>query len=204
MGRRSKLTPEVHDALVNSIRLGASLKIATDHAGIGPTTFHSWMARGDREPGRFRDFRDDIQKARAQCGIDALEAIQAASAKRRQAAAWLLERRHGYRHDATFHLDFDQEPPVETTNTDTESPEQYFVRQLTNAEEAVADARSKGSYQAAINGQRMCITLREKLDAIRASAAADFAVDDAGAVAAEIHELLAIPAIAKAFEQVKH
>ena len=120
-----------------------------------------------------------------------------------QAAAWLLERRHGYRRDATLHID-EKPAPKAATDPAAESTERYLARQLEAAEQAVGAARAEGAWQAAGNGQRMAISLREKLDAVRASEAADFAVDDAATVAAEIRELLAIPAIAEAFGRGTH
>jgi hypothetical protein len=66
MGRKTKLTPEVHQAVVGALRLGASVRLATKHAGIGATTYHSWLKRGEREDGPYREFGRAVQAARGQ------------------------------------------------------------------------------------------------------------------------------------------
>ena len=204
MGRPSKLTPERSRAITSALRAGATREMAARAAGIHPGTLFAWLAKGrEANRGRHHEFHEAVKKAEARNGLEHLVVVrQAAKDGSWQASAWMLERRHGYRRDATFHID---EPAPKVTEAPAhESTEQYFARQLADAEKAVADARAEGSYQAAVNAQRMAISLREKLDAVRASEAADFAVDDAQAVADEIRELLAIPAIAEAFGRGAH
>ena len=204
MGRPSKLTPERSRAITGALRAGATREMAARAAGIHPGTLFAWLAKGRAASrGSYYEFHEAVKKAEARNGLEHLVVVrQAAKDGSWQAAAWMLERRHGYRRDATFHLD--EPAPKVTEAPANESTEQYFARQLADAEKAVADARAEGSYQAAVNAQRMAISLREKLDAVRASEAADFAVDDAQAVADEIRELLAIPAIAEAFGRGAH
>jgi|10_taG_2_1085330.scaffolds.fasta_scaffold00470_26 hypothetical protein len=201
MGRPSKLTEERRRTIVGALRAGATWDIACRLAKVHRSTAHRWAAKGSQaKSGEYRDFHDEVKHAEAVSAVGGLQVIQAAAKDGTwQAAAWLLERRHGYRRDATFHVE--PPPPKVIESPADESPEQYYARQLADAEKAVADARAEGSYQAAVNGQRMAIALREKLDAVRASEAADFAVDDAKAVADEIRELLAIPAIAAQFNR---
>lgn len=194
MGRRSKLTQEVHDAIVGAIQLGASARIAAASAGIGERTFHTWMRRRD---GPYRQFRQDVQKARASHAIDALEIIHRAAETKWQAAAWLLERRHGYCRGAA--LGDDLEPVVDVPHPGEESTVEYLARQVTEAETATQEARARGSWQAVVAGQRQAVMLRAQLDAARAAEESDFAVDDAESVAAEIRALLDIPVIAEAF-----
>ena len=204
MGRPSKLTPERSRAITGALRAGATREMAARAAGIHPGTLFAWLAKGrEAHRGMYHQFHESVKKAEAHNGLEHLVVVrQAAKDGSWQASAWMLERRHGYRRDATFHLD--EPAPKVTEAPANESTEQYFARQLVDAEKAVADARAEGSYQAAVNAQRMAISLREKLDAVRASEAADFAVDDAQAVADEIRELLAIPAIAEAFGRGAH
>ena len=204
-GRPSKLTEERRRTIAGALRAGATWDIACRLAKVHRSTAHRWVAKGSQaKSGEYRDFYDEVKHAEAVSAVQSLQTIQAASKDGTwQAAAWLLERRHGYRRDATFHV---EPAPAPSASPDPagETTEQYLARQLADAEKAVADARAEGSYQAAVNGQRMAIALREKLDAVRASEAADFAVDDAQAVADEIRELLAIPAIAEAFGRGAH
>ena len=205
MGRPSKLTEQRRRTIAGALRAGATWDIACRLAKVHRSTAHRWAAKGrTAKSGEYRDFYDEVKHAEAVSAVQSLQTIQAASKDGTwQAAAWLLERRHGYRRDATFHID-DKPAPKATTAPAAESTERYLARQLEAAEQAVGAARAEGSWQAAVNGQRMAISLREKLDAVRASEAADFAVDDAATVAAEIRELLAIPAIAEAFGRGTH
>ena len=205
MGRPSKLTPERSRAITGALRAGATREMAARSAGIHPGTLFAWLAKGRAaNRGSYYEFHEAVKKAEAHNGLEHLVVVrQAAQDGSWQASAWMLERRHGYRRDATFHVESEPAPSA-SPDPAGETTEQYLARQLADAEKAVADARAEGSYQAAVNGQRMAIALREKLDAVRASEAADFAVDDAQAVADEIRELLAIPAIAEAFGRGAH
>ena len=65
-GRPTKLTSEVHQTIVEYIRAGVFSHVAASAAGISKTTFHRWMRRGEREPGIYRDFMENVQQAQAQ------------------------------------------------------------------------------------------------------------------------------------------
>ncbi len=65
-GRPTKLTLEVHQTIVEYIRAGVFSHVAASAAGISKTTFHRWMRHGEREPGIYRDFMEDVQQAQAQ------------------------------------------------------------------------------------------------------------------------------------------
>ena len=97
-GRRTKLTPERQQIIVESLRLGMWAKDACARASVDPSTFYRWMQRGENEArGIHRDFRDAVKAADAECQLRALAVIQrAARDSTWQAAAWLLERRHGF------------------------------------------------------------------------------------------------------------
>lgn len=87
MARPSKLTPELQDKLVEVFRIGqTSIEDACAYVGIGTTTYHRWMQEN-------REFRDVIQKARAEAVVGYLAVIRkAANSGQWQAAAWWLER----------------------------------------------------------------------------------------------------------------
>ena len=76
-GRKSKLTLDVHDAIMTSLIFGASDFAASDAAGIGERTFYDWLRRGldaeaDEEAGNpvagvelpFMHFSQDVRQAR--------------------------------------------------------------------------------------------------------------------------------------------
>ena len=95
MGRPAKLTDETVKTIVDAIKAGCPIAVACQAAGIGKTTFKSWMARGKSTDGadaHYRAFRADIRKARAHGEAQALGIIRDAMPDHWQAAAWFLER----------------------------------------------------------------------------------------------------------------
>lgn len=107
-GRRDKLTPETHERIVEALRGGNYIEHAVQAAGIGTTTFHVWMERGDTEKtGKYREFRDAVKRAQADAVLSRIEIIQDAGASGTwQAAAWWLERTQtGFKRNDRIQLD---------------------------------------------------------------------------------------------------
>ena len=99
MGRPSKLTPAVHDIIVQALASGCYRETAATCAGIAVSTFYNWMERGeaDIEHGKktpYMELVEAINKAEAQAELDALEMIRKAAPKNWNAAAWMLERKN--------------------------------------------------------------------------------------------------------------
>lgn len=94
MGRRTKLTPETHERIIQAVRAGLTHERAAAAAGIDERTFYNWMKRGESSTrGIFFQFFQDIKKAEAEGELALVARIQrAASEGTWQAAAWLLER----------------------------------------------------------------------------------------------------------------
>lgn len=104
--RSSKLTPRVHESIVQSVRSGSYQVVAAQRAGIGVTTFRNWLERGEMEEARIAEgfdpnpdeekylqFKKDVDIARAQAEIEAVQVVrQAGQNGTWQAAAWYLER----------------------------------------------------------------------------------------------------------------
>ncbi|RVX45765.1 hypothetical protein EDD27_8582 [Nonomuraea polychroma] len=67
MGRPSKLTPELRDQLCRHLEAGHFLGTAADLCGVGRSTVHRWMARGEEEdaPPEYREFCEALTRARA-------------------------------------------------------------------------------------------------------------------------------------------
>jgi len=92
------------DAIVEFLRRGLYARDAAKLAGVGETTFHDWIARGEEyaetpieevpESERiYAAFSASVEKARAEAVKVALDQIRsAASGGVWQAAAWFLER----------------------------------------------------------------------------------------------------------------
>jgi transposase len=95
---RSKLTPELTERLAQLLRAGVSVELATSIAGIGERTFYTWLERGDparraKRDARYREFREVIERARAEHESILITHLNRAAAKGSwRAAAWLLER----------------------------------------------------------------------------------------------------------------
>jgi len=66
LGRPSKLTKELQDAIVVTLKIGNYLDVTARVHGLNPSTVHSWIARGKRELRR-------IAQSEKQCGEVLLE-----------------------------------------------------------------------------------------------------------------------------------
>lgn len=96
-GRRTKLTPEVQERIVSALRAGNYMDTAAQYAGIGESTLHRWIATGREEdaPEIYKEFREAVERARAEAEVRNVHLIQqAAQGGTWQAAAWFLERSH--------------------------------------------------------------------------------------------------------------
>jgi hypothetical protein len=92
-GRPTKCTPELTNAIAADITLGLPGEVAAVAHGVGRSTFYNWLKWGRRREPGFIEFRDAIQKARAEAEHHYVGIIREAAVKSWQAAAWWLERR---------------------------------------------------------------------------------------------------------------
>lgn len=90
-----KLTPEVHERIVEVFAVGGTGKMAAGCAGISYMTLARWIQAGESSEGDTpeRKLCEAIKKAEAECFRNALQKIIDASDKNWTAAAWLLERK---------------------------------------------------------------------------------------------------------------
>ncbi|GAT71433.1 hypothetical protein PS9374_07124 [Planomonospora sphaerica] len=67
MGRRSKLTPGIHERIVQALQGGNSFATAARLAGISPRTLHAWRQRGEADDAseEFAAFAQAVELARA-------------------------------------------------------------------------------------------------------------------------------------------
>ena len=57
-GRPSKLTSELANKILESLRAGIGRNATIEAAGVGRTTFYRWLELGVRaRSGKYRDFR---------------------------------------------------------------------------------------------------------------------------------------------------
>ena len=96
-GRPTALTPETAKRILDAISVGGTYEIAAGYGGITERTLYKWIARGENGEEPFDQFVQDLNAAKAKGAIQLLSTvIRAAQEQSWQAAAWILERRHGY------------------------------------------------------------------------------------------------------------
>ncbi len=94
MPRPTKLTPEVHAAIVEMILHGSTKKDAAEAAGVHYDTFNNWMLSGQAaKKGIYFEFFEAIRRAEAQCSVNYDRVIQTAAAKGDWKAALEWKRR---------------------------------------------------------------------------------------------------------------
>ena len=95
IGRPSKLEDSRVEELVKWLKLGYYIEDACTLAGIGKTTYYRWLEKAEEGLEEYRDFRDSVQKARAEAeGAHIMNIRKAADNGVWQASAWYLERSH--------------------------------------------------------------------------------------------------------------
>jgi hypothetical protein len=95
VARPEKLTPEVQQKIVDSLRMGNYIETASAYAGINKTTLYDWLKRGARENrGKYRVFSNAVEKAMAEAEMRDVALIAQAAKENWQAAAWRLERKY--------------------------------------------------------------------------------------------------------------
>lgn len=100
IGRPTKLTPEVHAAIVAAIEAGNFAETAAALAGVHRDTFFSWMDRGRRGEAPFSDFSDAVLRARAKAEAVAVQEVRTGFSDPKtgaERAQWYLERAHNDR-----------------------------------------------------------------------------------------------------------
>jgi len=107
-GRKTKLTPDVQDRIVQAVRGGNYIQVAARYAGIGEVTFYEWLKKGetDVEGGIYRNFLKAIKDAEALAEIEAVAQVRLASRENWAAGMTWLERKFPQRwgrHERTEH-----------------------------------------------------------------------------------------------------
>lgn len=97
-GRPTRLTQEVQRKVCEAILLGCTYDLAASYAGIAQRTLFNWLAKGKEEESEiYSTFYAAVKNAEAMNAVRNLASIaQSAKDGNWAAAAWLLERRHGY------------------------------------------------------------------------------------------------------------
>ncbi len=176
-----KYNTEVHHRIVQAIKLGATYDMASKAGGVTSRTLRGWLAdakrNGDDSP--FHSLRQDILTADGASGINALACVQkAAKDGKWQAAAWLLERKHGFRRDGVREL---REHAVLPGNL-----KQHENEILAEVRRLRVDASQSGSYVSAATLMRM------ETEILTQKRAAEKAEQEATHANADTNDLLAV------------
>ena len=93
-GRKTKLTPEVQELIVDGINAGLTLGLTCARAGVNPATFYRWLEKGEAaKSGVFCEFCDTVSRAKADSAMRLVSQITLQAPTDWRAAAFLLERR---------------------------------------------------------------------------------------------------------------
>jgi len=112
MGRKTRLTTDVQNRIVDALAIGASRGTAAELSGIGESTFYRWMERGEAATrGQFREFWEAVRSAEVQAEITAIGHWRAAMPRDWRACKEFLERRFPDRWGQK--QAFDAQKPVE-------------------------------------------------------------------------------------------
>lgn len=71
MARKTRLTPEIIDAIAERIRQGTFPYIAAQSVGVARSTFYDWMGRGESGRTPFSELLDKVREASAAARHDA-------------------------------------------------------------------------------------------------------------------------------------
>jgi hypothetical protein len=64
-GRKTKLTPELQQALCDALRGGCYVETACTLVGVDESTYYRWLEKGEKGQQPYREFRDAVKKAEA-------------------------------------------------------------------------------------------------------------------------------------------
>lgn len=105
-------------AAEEAVRVGVTLRNVHNHIGVSGQTFWNWIRRGNAGEQPYARFVERVNKARAECEVATLRAMQAAGGQDPwQSKAWLLERSFSYRKD----VDNDVPPVAAGARTEEEA-----------------------------------------------------------------------------------
>ena len=120
MGRKSKLTPEIQEKIVQAVKTGNYYEAACGYAGIDYTTFRRWILNGEKaKSGKYYEFCNAIKKAEQEAEARLVAQWQKHMPEDWKAIATFLERRHperwGKREKQTLEHTGKDGGPIETS-----------------------------------------------------------------------------------------
>lgn len=178
MPARTRLTTGVREKLVEASKLGMTRDLQCAFAGIGKSTLFRWMAEGRKaKKGKKRELWEALKEAEALGAKSALDSIRAAHEGERKdwkAAAWYLERRHGYRKNGP--AESAREEVLELVHG--ENRVERIQRRIGDGEAAIREALRSNSFQAYFAGIRLVEGLNQDLEIAELQGEEDDGLDD--------------------------
>lgn len=79
-GRRTELTPAVQELICRAIESGSTKNDAAQFAGIGYSTFFSWVSKGEKaKSGIYKEFVEALARSEAKCRVMMVNTIAKAA-----------------------------------------------------------------------------------------------------------------------------
>ena len=175
-----------------AIQQGCTYEAGASSIGVSVQTIYHWLRQGraaTRKNDKYLKFLKAVKKAEHERQQFLLQQILEASGKDWKAAAWLLERRDGFRKDAVWKEEPEEEKPEEVTIS---SPMDLFRTQAKDLLDAMQQAKQAQSWQAYAALQRQYITV---LDSIRTIEAEEGGTDSLDSASDEVLKVETVNAI---------
>lgn len=166
--RRSKFNDETQKRIIQAIQMGATYEIAAEHAGICRKTLYSWIEKGKTASrgSKHYTFLHDFRKAEARAALTSLTTIQKEIQNGDwKAAAWFLDRRAGFRRDATITNEANLSQTKEQQEEQVIDYRRMLVSQISELKESMNKAKDSGSWQAYAALQRQLVMMMQSLKA---------------------------------------
>ena len=166
--RRSKFNDETQKRIIQAIQMGATYEIAAEHAGICRKTLYSWIEKGKTASrgSKHYTFLHDFRKAEARAALTSLTTIQKEIQNGDwKAAAWFLDRRAGFRRDATITNEANLSQTKEQQEEQVMDYRRMLVSQISELKESMNKAKDSGSWQAYAALQRQLVMMMQSLKA---------------------------------------
>ena len=166
--RRSKFNDETQKRIIQAIQMGATYEIAAEHAGICRKTLYSWIEKGKTASrgSKHYTFLHDFRKAEARAALTSLTTIQKEIQNGDwKAAAWFLDRRAGFRRDATITNEANLSQTKEQQEEQVMDYRRMLVSQISELKQSMTKAKDSGSWQAYAALQRQLVTMMQALKA---------------------------------------
>ncbi|WP_339823962.1 hypothetical protein [Sulfitobacter dubius] len=106
-GRKTKLNQRIVNDAQTAAAMGLSMNLVSDFIGIPLSTMYDWIRRGAERPGSiYEKFSEALSRGRSQCAMKNMARIQEAGATDWRAAAWVMEKRFGFRSQIDINTEY--------------------------------------------------------------------------------------------------